>query len=229
MPDDLRKKGPDDSSFVTEELAKMNRWVHRVLAFWFIFLGVTSIWLLFDLWPTEISKSSADSSRDTTAVVRVPVLSSLHVDSLRQRSYQLWRSTLNNEQTFFLIAFMAGVLGGAAHGLSSLMDFRGNRRLFRSWTLWYFGQPILGGMMAVIFYIAVRAGLISSSADVNVFSPFGIAAISALVGLFTDAATIKLAEVFKTIFATSGKPREGQLNPEGSKLEETKGKTKRQA
>jgi len=48
----------------------------------------------------------------------------------------------------------------------------------------------------------------------SVVNVFGIAAFSALVGLFTDDATTKLSEVFRTMFATIGKPREGQLAPE---------------
>ena len=119
-----------------------------------------------------------------------------------------------NELTFLLIALLAGILGGSAGGLSSLMDFRGERRLFRSWTLWYFSQPLVAGMMAVIFYIVVRAGFFSTETALQSVNVFGIAAFSALVGLFTDDATTKLSEVFKTMFASTAKPREGALHPE---------------
>lgn len=118
------------------------------------------------------------------------------------------------ELTFLLIALLAGVLGGSAGGLSSLMDFRGERRLFRSWTLWYFSQPLVAGMVAIIFYIVVRAGFFSTDTYPQSVNVFGIAAFSALVGLFTDDATTKLSEVFKTMFASTAKPREGALHPE---------------
>jgi hypothetical protein len=118
------------------------------------------------------------------------------------------------ELTFLLIALLAGVLGGSAGGLSSLMDFRGERRLFRSWALWYFAQPLVAGMIAVIFYMVVRAGFFSTETSLQGVNVFGIAAFSALVGLFTDDATTKLSEVFKTIFASTTKPREGALHPE---------------
>ncbi len=119
-----------------------------------------------------------------------------------------------NDLTFLLIALLAGVLGGSAGGLSSLMDFRGERRLFRSWTLWYFSQPLVAGMIAIIFYIVVRAGFFSTDTYPQSVNVFGIAAFSALVGLFTDDATTKLSEVFKTMFASTAKPREGALHPE---------------
>jgi hypothetical protein len=118
------------------------------------------------------------------------------------------------EVMFLLIALLAGVLGGSAGGLSSLMDFRGQRRLFRSWTLWYFAQPLVAGMIATIFYMVVRAGFFSTETSLQGVNVFGIAAFSALVGLFTDDATTKLSEVFKTMFASTAKPREGALHPE---------------
>jgi hypothetical protein len=118
------------------------------------------------------------------------------------------------EVTFLLIALLAGVLGGSAGGLSSLMDFRGQRRLFRSWALWYFAQPLVAGMIATIFYMVVRAGFFSTETSLQGVNVFGIAAFSGLVGLFTDDATTKLSEVFKTLFASTAKPREGALHPE---------------
>ena len=126
----------------------------------------------------------------------------------------------------FLIAFLAGIVGSTTHGISSLMDFRGNRRLFRSWSLWYFGLPIVGGMVAVVFYIVVRAGFISSNSDANNLNPFGITAVSVMVGLFTDKATTKLAEVFDTMFKTTTKTREGSLDPSSDRSTTKQGSNK---
>ncbi|MEO8168832.1 MAG: hypothetical protein ABI623_11325, partial [bacterium] len=111
------------------------------------------------------------------------------------------------------LALLAGILGGSAGGLSSLLDFRGNRRLFTSWTLWYFAQPIVAGMIAEIFYVCIRAGFFASSTTLQNVNVFGIVAFSAMVGLFTDDATNKLSEVFKTLFATeASEARDGKLN-----------------
>lgn len=121
------------------------------------------------------------------------------------------------DQVMFILAFLAGIIGSATHGISSLMDFRGNRRLFRSWSLWYFALPIVGGMVAIIFYITVRAGFIAGNNGTENINPFGIAAVSVMVGLFTDKATTKLAEVFDTMFKTTTKAREGALDTSGAK------------
>jgi len=178
-PDDLKKKESSDLNFVTEELAKMNPWIHRALAIWFLLIATASISWIVQLWPAEGSE----------------------LPGVLERSY-------------LLLTLLFGLLGGSAHGLGSLMDFRGQRRLFRSWTLWYFMIPILGGIMAFIFYVAIRAGLLTADATRSI-NAFGVAAISVLVGLFTDDATNKLAEVFRTMFKTAGKEREGELSPGG--------------
>ncbi len=185
-PDDLKMKEGDDSKFVTEEMAKMNPWVHRALAGWFVLIAVLALRWIVTLWPAEGAELPGDV-----------------------------------ERSYLVLTLLFGLVGGAAHGLSSLMDFRGQRRLFRSWTLWYFALPLLGGVMAFIFYIAVRAGFLTADATKSI-NMYGVAAISVLVGLFTDDATNKLAEVFKTMFKTTGKEREGGLNPDNPPGEEPK-------
>ena len=210
-PDDLRFKESDDSKFVTEDLAKMQPLIHRLLAAWFIVVAVFTIVAVLRTWPPGGQQSapapSGISKGDSTS----------EVDSLRKTASRetvlVNESTATPEQRFLLVALLFGMLGGASHGLASLMDFRGQRRLFRSWSLWYFALPFLGGMMAVIFYVVIRAGLLTgaSGTSVDFMNPYGVAAISAVVGLFTDQATNKLGEVFKTLFATSGVDREGKL------------------
>ncbi|MBF8293918.1 MAG: hypothetical protein HW389_463 [Bacteroidetes bacterium] len=221
-PDDLKLKEPDDSKFVTEELAKMQPIIHRLLAGWFIFVGVFAIATILQTWPPggqQLAPASGDSTKtDTTSVI----------DTSRgvapQEAISTSSGTPTPEQRYILVALMFGMLGGASHGLASLMDFRGQRRLFRSWSLWYFAQPFLGGMMAVIFYVVIRAGLLTGTGETatNLINPYGVAAISAIVGLFTDQATNKLSEVFKTLFATKGAARGGQLDQNAPPEDERK-------
>jgi hypothetical protein len=65
-------------------------------------------------------------------------------------------------------------------------------------------RPFIGGGLALVFYAALRGGLVSivpathtSTASLNTS---GLIALSALVGLFSKAATSKLGEVFETLF-----------------------------
>ena len=82
-----------------------------------------------------------------------------------------------------------------------------------SWMAFYLLLPVTGAILAIIFYFVVRGGFFSSTASFETTSPFGFAALSALVGLFRPQATLKLKEIAETIFAkpgdgTDSKPQE---------------------
>ncbi len=230
-PESLRWKEGDDSKFVTEDLAAMKQVIHRSLAGWFILLGFGSIMLIIGLWPSAIEMQTPtdrrlDSLAQLIARLSPPVTDTTVTDSLKtaavlpaQDSVEQVRVIISDdsdfpspEQRFLMLALFAGILGGSAGGLSSLLDFRGNRRLFSSWTLWYFAQPIVAGMIAVIFYVCIRAGFFASSTTLQNVNVFGIVAFCAMVGLFTDDATSKLSQVFKTLFASpDAEARDGKL------------------
>lgn len=218
-PDNLKLKEGDDSKFVTEELGTMRPVIHRLLTTWNIITGITAIVIAIMIWPPELSKDTADKiiGSDTTNVAAVSDSSAnkLAIDSLKNSSAVKGLSGKKESgdlsTRLLILSLLFGILGGSTHGLSSLMDFRGQRRLFRSWSLWYFGRPILGGMVSLIFYVVVRAGLFSGDATSEAANLYGIVAVSTLVGMFTDQATNKLSELFKTMFVTKGEEREGKL------------------
>lgn len=231
-PDELKLKERDDSSFVTEELGAMKPIFHRLLSAWNIIAGFAALWYAISIWPVDASKATAGTASDTTKVANagVDTLTNKSVaDSAKSKlvlNETIRKNIVGEEKEsedrgilLLKLSLLFGILGGATHGISSLMDFRGQRRLFRSWVLWYFGRPALGGMVSVIFYVTVRAGLFSGStlATDNATSLYGIAAFSTLVGMFTDAATNKLAELFKTMFATKDGEREGKLTTDKPK------------
>ena len=92
------------------------------------------------------------------------------------------------------------------------MDFVGNRRFVGSWTWWYLLRPFIGVALALLIYFAVRGGLIAASTGAGGLSPYGVAAIAGMAGLFSKQATDKLREVFETLFKTDHPPeRDDQL------------------
>jgi hypothetical protein len=96
---------------------------------------------------------------------------------------------------------VAGALGSFLHALRSVLDYIGNRTLVASWFWWYAARPFIGMAMALIFYAALRGGFLAGTpADAKAVSPFGVVAIGALVGMFSDKAALKLAEIFDTLF-----------------------------
>jgi hypothetical protein len=62
-------------------------------------------------------------------------------------------------------------------------------------------MPVVGAMLGQLFYVILRAGLISPSTPTTDVSPYGFAAIAALGGLYSAQALEKLKTVFETIFA----------------------------
>lgn len=90
------------------------------------------------------------------------------------------------------------------HALRSLYWYTGNREMVWSWAALYLLLPFTGAILAVIFYFVVRGGFFSPQASFENTSPFGFAALSALVGLFSPQATLKLKEVAETIFTKPG-------------------------
>lgn len=111
-----------------------------------------------------------------------------------------------SETRLLLLVMLAGALGSLMHSLRSLYWYTGNRMVVWSWVAFYLLLPFTGAILAVIFYFVVRGGFFSPQASFENTSPFGFAALSALVGLFSPQATLKLKEVAETIFT---KPESG--------------------
>jgi hypothetical protein len=90
------------------------------------------------------------------------------------------------------LVILAGALGGVLHSLRSLYWYAGNRKLIRSWVLKYFLVPLTGALLAVTFFIVVRAGLSPDTVSENCLVLVGIAVI---VGLFSEEAVEKLKKI----------------------------------
>ncbi|HWN43652.1 MAG TPA: IPT/TIG domain-containing protein [Thermoanaerobaculia bacterium] len=108
---------------------------------------------------------------------------------------------LSDEERLFLIVMFSGALGGLAHSLRSFYWYAGNRKLVLSWAGFYITLPILGAALATVFYVVVRGGFFSPQSEISDTSPFGFAAMAALIGMFTEQATEKLKEITETFFS----------------------------
>jgi hypothetical protein len=123
-----------------------------------------------------------------------------------------WHPSITREAQLLLLVIFAGALGSYLHAIMSLADFIGNRTLKASWFWWYVSRPFLGMAMALVFYAVVRGGFLAGTpADANVVNPFGVLAIGALVGMFSDKAAQKLKEIFDVVF-TAKDERADKLN-----------------
>jgi hypothetical protein len=102
-----------------------------------------------------------------------------------------------------MIIYM-GALGSLIHFATSLAKYVGNRKLYRSWIVYYLLMPLEGASLAPIIYLLLRVGILSpASANDGGTQNLNLVAIYAfagLTGLFSKQAIEMLAEVFGTIF-----------------------------
>jgi hypothetical protein len=111
---------------------------------------------------------------------------------------------INRELDLLWLVLLAGALGSFLHTAQSYSDYIGNRTLKISWAWWYCLRPFIGAGLALVFYAAVRGGVMAvasgSTAKAAELNPFGLVSVAAMVGMFSKAATTKLGEVFDTLF-----------------------------
>lgn len=107
-----------------------------------------------------------------------------------------------------------GALGGSLHAVGSFVNFIGNRTFVRSWIWFYLARAPVGFGLAVLVYFALRGGLLNATVVAadngsHTLNPYGVGALAALTGLFSETATLKLKEVFTAMF----RPEEVRKNP----------------
>lgn len=113
------------------------------------------------------------------------------------------RANLNIDTNLMLIVLLSGALGGLLHSLRSISWYVGERRLKWSWVLFYACLPFVGAILALLFYLLIRGGLVSTQGTTKDLNPYGLAAIAGLVGLFSIQAVEMLKKVFSTIFTSA--------------------------
>ncbi|MEW2354470.1 IPT/TIG domain-containing protein [Spirillospora sp. NPDC029432] len=124
-----------------------------------------------------------------------------------------WRPVIGREASFFVIVMAAGALGAVVHALRSLYWYVGNRSLRRSWLMMYLLLPVTGALFGLIVYLVLRGGLTSPAGGFTEVNPYGMAAIAALVGLFSQETAEKLRAVFQTLLSPAKAGRDQALPP----------------
>ena len=148
----------------------------------------------------------------------------LNIQSASQQEFPWyflwWTITITSELRLLLLVLFAGCLGSSIFALKSVADYVGDQKLYESWFSFYLVQPLEGAGVAFIFYLVLRGGFLAgTTVDVKSTNPFGIIAMAALVGVFSDDAFLKLHEVFETLF----KPQDKRGDKIGGALTITSG------
>jgi len=123
--------------------------------------------------------------------------------------------SLKLEQRTVLLVLITGAIGSFIHLATSFTNFVGEKKLGKRWIWWYALRPFVGMAVALVFYLVFRGGLLTNTQAENL-NIYGILTLAALAGLFTDRATLKLKEIFETMFKPkddrSGKLTENEIS-----------------
>jgi len=177
---------------------------------WFLgsYIAVVALLLIYvfaKLWPAGATGGGAASAQATEELL-----------------FGLMTVKTSAEVRLFVLVLCAGALGAMLHAVQSFVDFHGNRQLVRSWLPWYLLRPLNGALLALVFYLLIQGGLISDpmkgSEAVRLYI---VAGVAALIGMFSELATIKLKDVFTALLANPVKPRSDPLQPSLPKPEIT--------
>ncbi len=107
------------------------------------------------------------------------------------------------ETSALTIVMVSGALGAFIHIATSFASYAGNRTLSPSWVWWFLLRPAIGAAMALVAYFVLRSGLLLDGDLGTDVSPFGIAALAGIVGLWSKQFIDKLKNVSDTAFSTS--------------------------
>jgi hypothetical protein len=118
--------------------------------------------------------------------------------------FGLAHTAFSPEVVLIAMVLMAGALGALVGVTRRFLYFAGREELTRRDEWSYLMRPLQGAALALIVYFTLRGGYLGQDQRAPV-NPYGVAALSALVGLFTRHAVSKLTDVFDTLF---GKPKE---------------------
>jgi hypothetical protein len=164
-------------------------WLGTVIMF---VVGLALISSVINLWPV-VDRSTAMTPQGVAAMT----------PTMRQSVNLLFGLVSLNvtpSTALILLVLVVGASGSLVHTATSFADFVGNRSLYSSWVVWYLLRVIIGMILALVLYFAVRGGFFSASSQSDDVNPYGIAALAGLAGLFSKQATDKLREVFETLF-----------------------------
>jgi hypothetical protein len=117
----------------------------------------------------------------------------------KQALLKLKNNNLRNNRLIFVVIF-SGIIGACTFSLFAISHHLGADKDFdKQWQAWYLLRPIIGGVLTI-------------GADLKNLNLIGVAAISGLVGMFSEHAMHKLQDLADTLFGAA--PGDGKVQPQ---------------
>jgi hypothetical protein len=168
----------------------------RLVAWGLVLSSALLMTQLVAIWPAVIAATKSNPSSEKVTLL-----------------FGIWHPTFAPDVALLLMVMIVGALA-AFLGVSRRFLYYAQRDELTNRDTWsYVLRPFQGAILALVVYFALRAGFLgqNESAPIN---PYGVAAISALVGLFTRHAVSKLAAIFDTVFGEPREDRELEVVPD---------------
>ena len=169
-------------------------------------------------------KYTAPPSIDQTEILTVLATATIGKESLQAAANITLLGPQPRDSEGFVISFVIvmGALGSVLHSIMSFTAYVGTREFVPSWSWWYYFRPFVGSMLALFFFFLIGLGKVGGAT----MSPMWLALVCGLVGLFSDKATRKLAEIFDAILGTKTDTRGDKLTGQASKTQGAAGAIK---
>ncbi len=176
--------------------------LYLVFAAWIVSYSLVTLWPGEPLPSGTTTTAPANPPGGGSTVANPPAVPQARpAPAAVSRSTFLWTHVeFTFQQRMLVIVLLAGALGGIIHALRSFFWYVGHRALKWSWLPLYLLVPLVGALLALVFYIVLIAGLFAGPAGTDATKPVGFVAIALLVGMFSSPAAQKLQEIFETIF-----------------------------
>jgi hypothetical protein len=172
----------------------------------------------FDRIPLGITNSTSTTSNGTVTTLEKKYFFNNQIETITTTSSL--NSSAERETKLVELSILFGVLGSSIHGFTSLTIWMSSNKLKKAYFSWFLIKPFIGGTLALIVYTLLRASLLSGvsaqggiSSQQFFINDYGVAGISAVVGLMTGQMTQKLRDVFDTIFGISKGNDKGDIEP----------------
>jgi len=126
-------------------------------------------------------------------------------------------SHLDPEFRLYSYAFLGGILGGWMFTLKWLVHAVTSWKWDQDRRLWRMLNPVLAGVLAFVFYAAVRSNLFAIFDGKSMTTGSAALTLGFLVGYFSDRAIGKLGDIADTVFGSRHgiNPKDGKDVPKG--------------
>ncbi|MBX7172698.1 MAG: DUF4625 domain-containing protein [Pyrinomonadaceae bacterium] len=144
---------------------------------------------------TNMSNANTKEALKSKSAIGMTIASTVKIN--------LWfiEREITGESYLFLVVLFTGCLGAIIRSIYSFFTHLGQQDFAFSWLAFYLLSPISGGALSIVFYFVIRGGFYNpvnnGELSLNLFS---FAALSSLVGLFSENAMRKLKQISETLF-----------------------------